>query len=134
MRKHFINLEAWTTHLVVVGHPIQGFNKICSPFKDHFLSRKKKDRCVFLNDSSFLIFSHDSILILLAILCQGTTANAVAWGPQNGGKLPIYPCSHTHLIVSKGEHHWYSIVWHRHDKALICLLLNTIAWSFTGSL
>lgn len=54
-----------------------------------------------------LILSHDSILSLLAILCQDTIANAVAWAPQNGGQLPIYPCSHTHLIESKGEHHWY---------------------------
>lgn len=27
--------------------------------------------------------------------------------PQNGVKSPIYPCSYTHLIKSKGEHHWY---------------------------
>lgn len=107
MRKHFINLETWTTHLVVVGHSIQGFNKICSPFKDHFLSRKKKIDMRFWMTAGILIFSHDSIPILLAILCQDPIVKAVAWGPQNGVKLPIYLCSHTHLIESKGEHHWY---------------------------
>ena len=44
----------------------------------------------------------------LAILCQRTALKE----PPDGVKSPVYAYSRTHLIKSKGEHHWYCQIKH----------------------
>lgn len=86
-----------------------------------------------------VVFSHNRVPVSSGHALPTHHLKGSSFGElQNGVKSPIYPPSQTHLIKSKGEHHSYlqdkiyhSIVCHKHDRALICLLPNTMARSFT---